>query len=193
MKKSVLFTLLLSNFILLSCEEKEGLFEDLSADDQQSIEIMADLYDIARRYQDSLKLCTEQPDLCHLHTDDLDSLFHSAMEQYDMQHELYSHSNVVDDHLHRDDLLDEHGNEPEDHEEEQLEPDHGEDEHSDEPEAENHGEEEAEPHGEEDSDTSHDDEESHDDGFWSNGHNISNQLMIKELLEEHEEFHENHE
>ena len=102
MKKSLSIPIfLLSLFLLSGCIGERNSSDTLSEQDILAVEKMAEAYDYAETYNDSLEWCIDVFEMCsenYMHN--CDSVFHHFMDEFEHYHHEYSHNNVVDDHYH---------------------------------------------------------------------------------------------
>ncbi len=93
-------TAIIISVSLNACMKKEPTFdEEISQEDNTHYNAMKFNYEQARIYQDSLKLCSDSI-LSNCNINNFDSLFHLHMSAWEEHHNLYSHSNPIDDHHH---------------------------------------------------------------------------------------------
>jgi len=124
MKTINLVILVVTLFLLASCQKESDLAAELTEADEIATEGMEEAYHEALEYNDSLVWCTDTNNACTpTIINYYDSLFHYNVEEYDFHHENYSHNNLDDDHHHSMMSSHSHGNAI--HEEEGEEEHHG--------------------------------------------------------------------
>ncbi len=108
-------------FLLASCTKESELAKELTEADKIATEGMEEAEHEAKEHNEELIACLADS-LC-TESQELDSLFHYQISQYDFHHANYSHNNLDDDHHHSVVSSHSHGNAM--HEEEEEGEDHG--------------------------------------------------------------------
>ena len=99
--KSIYLILVFGIFLFFACNKDEDLFEIMPESDLIALEGMAEAYEHALLYNDSLMICASGTMSCDSATMiHYDEMFHQFDEMFDDHHQNYSHNNVSDDHHH---------------------------------------------------------------------------------------------
>lgn len=92
---------ILSFSFLLACQKDNDVLNQMTESDLVALEGMDEAYEIAFRYNDSLRLCSTVPQNCDSNMmAQYDEYFHHFDEMFNLHHGNYSHNNSCDDHHH---------------------------------------------------------------------------------------------
>lgn len=98
--KYIVFILSIS--FIVACQKDNDQFIPMSDSDLAALEGMDEAYEIAFRYNDSLNLCSTNPQNCDSAiVAQYDEYYHHFDEMFNSHHGNYSHNNSCDDHHHQ--------------------------------------------------------------------------------------------